>query len=266
MNICKNCQANFDGKYCNKCGEKIVENKDFTIYHTVSHAIGTITNFDSKIFRTLKLLFFFPGKLTIKFVEGVRVPYMKPFQIFVISNIIFFIFLSEMDLFRTPSQWYFSENFDGIRVMDIVREIATRRNLEHSEIALIYDNKSSNLAKGLIVILIPFIALIGKLLNPDRRFEFGKHLIFSTHVFSFLLLICVVNNGVVQLLNVGGNKWFYIVPITTLMALYYTISTKIFYENSWGVAIVKGIVGVVLINLVLHFYRITINLISLNSI
>lgn len=264
--ICRNCKNKFNNKYCNQCGEKVIDDSDLTIKSIVGQAIGSITNFDSKLFKTLILLLFYPGKLTSKFVEGVRVPYMKPFQIFVISNIIFFIFLSEIDLFRTPSKWFFVEDFDGIKVMEAVRKISKESGLTEAEIAFKYDKKSSDLAKGLIVFLIPFIALIGKILNPNRKIVFGKHVVYATHYFSFVLLMCVSVNSLVQVLTNTFSKWSFIIPITLVMIVYYVVGLKIFYKNRWLSAVWKGILGVFLINIFIQFYRVVINLLSLNTL
>lgn len=266
MQTCKNCKTKFKGKYCNTCGEKVVEQGDFTVKSIVGQAVGAITNLDSKVFQSFKLLLFFPSKLTSKYVEGIRMPYMKPFQIFLICNIIFFIFLGEIDLFRTPSKWFFSENFDGLKVMDIVRGISAEKGLTKEEIAVSYDKKSLDYSKGLIFLLIPFIALVGKLLNLKKKVEYGKHLIFATHFFSFVLLICVLVAEFVALINDDFSKWLVIGPITFLMVVYYTVGMKNFYQNSWALAITKGVVGIFLINIIIQFYRISINLLSLNMI
>lgn len=263
---CKNCNNDFKGKYCNQCGEKIIDETSFSLTNILAQAFGSITNIDSKLFKTLKLLFFYPGKLTTKFIEGVRVPYMKPFQIFVISNIIFFIFLSDIDLFRTPSKWFFVQDFDGIRVLDIVKQISEESGMKKAQIAIKYDQRSSDLAKGLIVILIPFIALIGKLLNPIKKFEFGKHIVFSTHYFSFVLFMCVVISMIVNISFLKTSKFYYIIPITSIMLIYYIVGLNKFYQNSWVMSVLKGVAGVFLINIFIQFYRVLINLISLHTI
>ena len=107
MNTCKNCSLTFEGKYCPACGEKVIENKDFSLTYIFGQAIGMITNLDSKLYNTLKLLFLCPGQLSLYNIQGIRVPYMNPIQIFLISNVIFFIFLSDIDIFSTPSIWFF---------------------------------------------------------------------------------------------------------------------------------------------------------------
>lgn len=263
---CKNCQHQFSGKYCNNCGEKVVEDQDFNLRNILSEAIGAITNLDSKIFQSLKLLFFYPGKLTQQYIDGIRVPYMKPFQIFLIANLVFFIFLSELDLFRSPSKWFFTENFDGIRVMDKVREISAAKDLTTAEIASRYDRRSADLAKGLIIILVPFIALITMLLNIRKKIQYGKHVIYALHYFSFVLLFCVIWTEGFSLLGFTFNRWYFIVPITFTMLLYYVISLKGLYENNWVAAIIKGIIGVFLINVMIQLYRMSINVFTLNTI
>lgn len=265
-NICKSCENHFVGNYCNDCGEKIIHEKDFSLRNILEQAFGSITNLDSKIFRTLKLLFFSPGSLSLKYVEGIRVPYMKPFQIFILANLLFFIFLSEIDIFRTPSKWFFVENFDGVKVMEKVNSIAEARNLSVAEIALMYDEKSSGLAKGLIIFLIPFLALISMLLTWKRKLPYGKHIIFSTHYFSFLLVFSVIWTEFVVLIGFAVNKWLLILPITFAMSVYYILGFKKFYEQNWSWAILKGIVGVFFINIFIQLYRVFINLLTLNTL
>lgn len=254
------------GTFCHHCGEKMVIESDFKLKNILGQAIGAITNLDSKLFRTLKLLFFSPGSLSTEFIKGIRVPYMKPFQIFVISNIIFFIFLSETDLFRTPSKWYFVESYDGIKVMETVRRITSETGLDRDQIAARYDVASSNYAKGLLIVLIPFIALIGRVLTFKRPIAFGKHVIFATHFFSFVLLMTVIISQVIILTNTYRNRWIFIIPITILMTLYYILSFKKYYEVSWVSAILKGLIGIFLINVIIQFYKVCINLIALNGI
>lgn len=264
--LCKNCHAELHGDYCSKCGEKRIEDSDFTLGSIFGQAIGSITNFDSKLFKTFKLLLFFPGALTRKYTEGIRVPYMKPFQVFVVSNILFFIFLSETDLFRTPSQWFFIEEFDGIRVLDKVRQISDKTGLAKTEIAFKYDSRSSNLAKGLIFLLVPFIALAIKLLIPRRSIPFGKHIIFSTHYFSFVLLLCVIVSQIIKLTIEDFNKWLFIIPITVLTTVYLILGFKSYYKINWIAAILKGMIGVMSIMILIQFYRMYINIISLNTL
>ena len=155
VNSCNNCHNQHTGNYCNTCGEKKIADSDFSLLTLLSQAFGTITNVDSKLLRTFKLMFQNPGRLSIKYISGIRVPYLKPFQVFLICNLIFFIFLSDTDFFRSPSKWIFNENvnFYGTNVMAKVESIMQTKNIPLEEVKLEYDRISSNLSKSLLILL-----------------------------------------------------------------------------------------------------------------
>lgn len=261
---CKNCNSSFKGKYCNHCGEKVVEDSDFTIRSILYRGIGAITNFDSKFYKSSKFLFFKPGYLTKNFVNGIRVPFMKPFQIFVLANIIFFFFLSELDIFRSPAKWYFYG--DNIPVMDKAAIIMEQKNITLEALKSKYDSLSSDLAKGLIIIFIPFIAFFGHLSHLKSKLPFGKHLIFALHYFSFFLLICVCWTSLVELLISNTNKYIFIIPIHIFMFLHYVFGIRSFYGDSWTKAIFKGILCILFVGALIQFYRNGINILSFNLI
>ena len=262
---CKNCNTKFEGNFCNSCGEKVVKEGDFALMKLSSQALDSITHLDSKLFKTLKLLLFYPGKLSTQFTEGIRVPYMKPFQIFIISNIIFFIIYSNEDLFRNPSFNFFQENFDGLKILNKVRAISEKTGLSLNEIAKLYDSASINLAKGLLVFLIPIIAIIGKLINYKQKIEFGKHLIFATHFFTFLLTIFVLSSLFLTLTPESYRRLL-LIPIGILILIYYSIGLKNFYKNSYTMAFIKGIFGISLIFISINFYKTIISLLALYSL
>jgi len=263
MNVCKNCQHKFEGDFCSNCGEKVLGKDDLKVKNIFKQAFVALTDVDSKLLKSLKLLFFYPGELTRKYVDGIRVPYLKPFQMFLLANILFYLFLSEIDIFRTPSKWYFQDKFDGIHVLAQVREISKEKKITIEEVAVLYDKRSSDLAKGLMVFLIPFMSLIAYLLNFKRKHRFGEHVIFSIHFFSFMLFFMVIWTEIVGLFNIS-KSWVYIVPITLAIYLYYILSLKRFYKNNWVMSIFKGVLAVFLIVVAIQFYRVSINLLTLN--
>ena len=61
---CPTCGARAPGKFCPACGEKRVDAADLSIRHFFTHALGEFFHFDSKIFRSFRLLFTRPGFLT----------------------------------------------------------------------------------------------------------------------------------------------------------------------------------------------------------
>ncbi|RYG38974.1 MAG: DUF3667 domain-containing protein, partial [Chitinophagaceae bacterium] len=98
---CQSCGALFQGKYCSICGEKKLEKSDFSMEKFLSQTVDVFTHFDGKFFRTIKLLLFFPGKLTTEALAGRRVKYMKPVQLFFVICVASFFTFGGWDLLHS---------------------------------------------------------------------------------------------------------------------------------------------------------------------
>jgi thiamine biosynthesis protein ThiS len=95
---CPTCGTHVAGKFCPNCGEKQFGLADLSIRHFFTHALGEFFHFDSKIFRSFRLLFTRPGFLTSEYLRGCRKPYLHPFQAascdFVVEIYQFILFLT----------------------------------------------------------------------------------------------------------------------------------------------------------------------------
>src|SRR5687768_8601619 len=84
---CKSCGHEFTGLYCNICGEKVLEPRDRTLKTFLSQIQLALTFTDNKFLKSLKLMITRPGFLSREFVEGRRVPYARPIQVFFVLNL-----------------------------------------------------------------------------------------------------------------------------------------------------------------------------------
>jgi hypothetical protein len=91
LHTCPTCQHQYTGHFCNNCGEKIFHPHDLSLGHLLEDAVDKFTHFDLKIPKSI-LLLFNPGYLTEKFLMGIRKPFANPIQLFLIANVIFFLF------------------------------------------------------------------------------------------------------------------------------------------------------------------------------
>ncbi|MFN3996373.1 DUF3667 domain-containing protein [Algoriphagus sp.] len=82
---CKHCEASFQGKFCNICGEKVLEKEDQTLKNYLLNLLNAYTFIDGKFFNSLKTLTLNPGKITADISDGITVPYMQPISFFVPS-------------------------------------------------------------------------------------------------------------------------------------------------------------------------------------
>lgn len=178
---CVSCNSEVPKMYCPDCGERVLDKESLTLRSLFRQFMEGVFNIDNKLIRTLRSLLLQPGQLTVEYAGGRRIPYMRPFQLFVLVNLIFFITLTDADLFRAPAKWYFSNNPVDERV-DRILEI---QDMTLEELTILYDQTSSDWAKGLILVLIPVIGFFLALFFRGR--PVGLHMVFATHFLSFFL-------------------------------------------------------------------------------
>jgi Protein of unknown function (DUF3667) len=92
---CKNCDAVLLGRFCVNCSQAADVHVPSTM-ELVHDLLEGLTHSDSRLWRTLLLLWFKPGKLTQEFVAGRRAAYLPPFRLYLILSIIFFLIASFM--------------------------------------------------------------------------------------------------------------------------------------------------------------------------
>ncbi len=91
---CKNCENSFDCnyKFCPHCGQK--SNDKLTVGVLFSNTIRNYFSVDARFFKSFFPLLFKPGYLATKFVEGKRLIYLHPAQLYLFTSVLFFFFFS----------------------------------------------------------------------------------------------------------------------------------------------------------------------------
>jgi hypothetical protein len=96
---CANCGAALTGRYCQACGQR--GHLSRSVLHLAEEFFHGLFHLDGKIWRTAPLLFFRPGALTRRYVEGKRVRYISPIGLFLFS--IFLMFLAVASIESSPA-------------------------------------------------------------------------------------------------------------------------------------------------------------------
>lgn len=86
---CANCAARLQGAYCHACGQKAHLHSRLT--HLLEEMVEGIAHFDGRLWRTLPLLAFRPGRLSRAWMEGKRARYVSPLHVFLFG--VFLLFL-----------------------------------------------------------------------------------------------------------------------------------------------------------------------------
>jgi Protein of unknown function (DUF3667)/Domain of unknown function (DUF4286) len=90
---CLNCGEVLRGQHCSHCGQR-AKVRVLSLGVLLRDLFGDLTNFDSRIWRTLKPLAFRPGALTVEFLRGRRTHYSPPFRMYLILSLAFFLLTS----------------------------------------------------------------------------------------------------------------------------------------------------------------------------
>jgi Protein of unknown function (DUF3667) len=225
---CPTCGNGYDGSYCNNCGEKVFHEHDLSLPHLVEQTVDSFTHFDLKIPKSL-LNVFNPGFLTYEFLHGIRVPFAKPVQLFIICNVIFFFchkivtfsdytpVLGDHHAFSLsrylPFKWaepidtWVGNSIDQItldkgKTLKMIPDSTQLDSLYNflyeqqpksqgflSPFNQAFYNKSTVYSKTFMLLLIPLYALVFHAFLFKKIKYFGATLIFALHFACFNLLM-----------------------------------------------------------------------------
>jgi len=90
--VCKNCGNEFEGAYCNRCGQS-ADTTELNLHFLRDTVIHELLPFDKGILFTLRELFIRPGHAIREYIDGKRVRHIKPLSlVLVLAGIFGFLF------------------------------------------------------------------------------------------------------------------------------------------------------------------------------
>jgi hypothetical protein len=85
---CLNCGAQVDGAYCSSCGQRTHLHRSLLhIGHDILHGVF---HFEGKMWHTLPELFFHPGRLTRRYIDGERAKFVSPMALYLFTVFLMF--------------------------------------------------------------------------------------------------------------------------------------------------------------------------------
>lgn len=266
--VCKNCGVEIVGVYCHDCGEKLLVPEDFHVSRYIGGFFSSLTNVNSKFYRTAKGFLTQPGKLSADYLSGLRKPFLSPIQIFIIVTVLFFVFAPDFDLFYVPAKWFFSNmgadaGFVGQLAMDKMAELG----LSHAELSLKYDVTVKNYAKAFLFLAIPVLAFGSYLSRPKAVPQFGKHMIFATYNLSFFILWFFALLSIAFKLPTEWTPDWFMTPLGLCGAcLYFILANRRSWADSWPRAVFSGVWQLFVLIAFLMAYRSGISIAALFSL
>ncbi|HWJ07503.1 MAG TPA: DUF4286 family protein [Steroidobacteraceae bacterium] len=87
---CLNCGEVLTGQHCSHCGQR-AKVRVLSLTGLLRDLFGDLTEWDSRIWRTLRPLAFKPGLLTAEYLRGRRTLYTPPFRMYLVLSVVFFL-------------------------------------------------------------------------------------------------------------------------------------------------------------------------------
>jgi hypothetical protein len=89
---CPNCEAAVAGNFCHQCGQETVLHPPST-REFLHEFIGHYVALEGKLWKSMGLLLFRPGRLTLEYIKGRRVRFVQPLRLYLTFSLIFFAVL-----------------------------------------------------------------------------------------------------------------------------------------------------------------------------
>jgi hypothetical protein len=112
---CLNCGEVLTGQHCSHCGQR-AKVRVLSLWGMLKELLGDLTDYDSRVWRTLRPLAFRPGKLTVDYLRGKRASYTPPFRLYLILSLAFFLAASLGELAREGFEVNMDESGTNIQL------------------------------------------------------------------------------------------------------------------------------------------------------
>ncbi len=274
---CPSCQAAASGRFCSVCGEESSKH-DLSLRHLLSHAAGEVFHYDSKMFRSFRLLLARPGLLTSEYLRGCRKPYLHPFQLFFIANLIYF-FVQPWTGWSGLKAWLNVQThamfYSGLASRMAAHRMAAK-GLTQVQLNHAFDHAVNLQARSLVIILVPLLALLVWALQWRKRHLFAEHLVFALHAAAFALLVIYIavfggSTALVHLFRVFGihvaiSPEYILRPLAYLALAFYSFAAfRRVYGDSVVWAALKMVVFVAAFDYIVDLYHFFLFLTALYS-
>lgn len=159
--LCLDCGAAVSGSFCQQCGQR--RDTRLRSASAVLRSIASeVTDLDTRLYRTLKVLVRQPGHLTVEYLHGRRTRYVPPLRLYLALSVVYFT-----TFWATGSSRFF---------------IFWASGPDPGLATLV------KLLPKLMIVMLPIFAAYLSLLYR-RRHAFEGHFVFALHYHAFAFLV-----------------------------------------------------------------------------
>jgi len=247
----KNCGNEFEGKYCNNCGQTAATHRlNFKfLWHDIQHGLF---HFDNGLLHSIGQLCLRPGSTIYEYLEGKRVSHFKPLSMVVVLatayGLLKHFFLHEV---KAPAKILINDtSVNSATINDVLEWVNS-----HGAI--------------MALLVIPIYALASFLAYRKEKYNFVEHLVLNAYTSSLRLFVTIILFPL-ALLTQHSSGSDIVSTVTTVLEVAVTCWCFLqFFSNlKWSVALKKLIrmyliflleiivIGAILVTLIVLFvYR-----------
>ncbi len=254
---CQNCgyALSPDAKFCPACGQKVLTDEDRRLGKLIKDAVAEITDLRGRVLPSFGALLFYPGYLAYNYRVGRRKGYVSPVSLFLFANVIYFLIpvLSDfqIDLVDQISLQPYSAWTEAIVSAALGVESAVTAWREGSPafeaLAAEYSLRAADISKAIIVVHVPFLALITALITFDLKVRFVDHVVLALHYMAFIMLFYVIGPTILlPILRTVLSPFWENPPAWQIgfgiIMLYPLVMFRVAFQMPWWRAVVSGAV------------------------
>lgn len=171
---CKNCGNEFDGNYCNQCGQSAATHRlNFKfLLHDIEHGLF---HFDKGILHSIRQLCLRPGHTVNEYIAGKRVSHFKPLSMVVVLATVYGLL----------KHFFLHETGSGTHL------IINDKTINSATINSIFEWVNGHGAI-MALLIVPFYALASFLAYRKEKYNFTEHLVLNAYTSSLRLVVTII--------------------------------------------------------------------------
>lgn len=268
--VCKNCETEFTGHFCNNCGQSA---KDFDrpVSVLIIDAMANMMAFDTRLWKSLKSILFKPGEMALDYVAGKRMRYMPPFRLYLFISFIFFMLLrlsansdSNVKLISVQDKEEGVKTEQNIEIVpeavestDIKKDEVHKDEAQKNEVKIDAVNKSKSVKKvadikenkelyisrffsylsWALIVMMPLYAMLLWFLFRKYQKHYLPHFIFSLNQHAFLFVIFSIQ--IIFSLIFPEKETIYEAWLLLAFPIYLIVGARKLYRAKWSSIIFK---------------------------
>ena len=209
-----------DNLYCPACGQKDVD-LDRPFPALLGEVARETFDLDGRAWRTARILFLQPGRLTTEYLAGKRRTYTPPLRLYLFISVTFFITMA----------WVAGQGW----LLDLGQSVETD--------AVSQAQFMSEKLPRMMFLLLPIFALLLKAVFRHRHYI--DHVVFSVHLHSAAYVILALLLPFETLANQNVFALVFQAGLFAYFMVFLVMSMRLVYDTSWIGSIAKAFVVLV---------------------